>query len=65
MSNNKILIEIKHHLGFILGAGTGWALSWEQILHSIFTVITACTVTVATFFINRFLSKKFPKHSKT
>lgn len=60
---NKFILTVKQYIGWIVGTGYGWIVSFEHLAQSFLTIVTACMITVATFFINRFLNKRFPKQS--
>ena len=50
-----------YYIEWIIGASAGAFITWTQLGQSLLSIITAIVITVITFFVKRYLDKKYPK----
>lgn len=57
----ELTMETKNLMAWIAGSIYGVFVTYEQIGHSLLTIISSCIITLITFFLTRWLSRKFPR----
>jgi hypothetical protein len=61
---NQFIGQFKVLLSWITGTTAGIIISLEQLGQSVMTVITSVAVSFITYFLTRYLAKKFPPNSQ-